>query len=406
MRGDKDKDKDKNKNLKWYISGAVLTLSLLLIVGLAYSPFSPWYMWWIEDDDEAVTPTVKTTSTFTLIDYVTGEDVSEWVEITIWEPTDAADFDDDEDPYRRSNFETMETTKDAADVAVDLRDEPYYWVEIDPDDDTVYGGYNLFVASGFTTRYGAQTDDYRFILGGGNYDYNMYVYHLPYNTTINVLDREADGIDAGGTVGLDEWKISGPVALATPTENGTFTVYMDVPINATDGPHFGSAGVHDWDADNDVTDLWDWEDQRWSIDQRNFRVQAPFYDIQDDTGREFDDELEVLTNAFCVRIHFNSTINDNTSQTVTFELVERDYESYPIEVVMTSTDIYCIYYEPITWSEGMFPSFDFNITVYQGNTLRQGPGVERVSTGRLGVPSDQYALGAFTELAHAILPAV
>jgi hypothetical protein len=396
----------KNPNTKFYVGGAILGIALIAMLCIAYAPFSPWYMWWVEDDT-ATTPTTKAYSTFTLIDYVTGEDVSDWVEITVWEPTSAADFDNDEDPFIRTNFEEMESSKDAADVAVDLRDGAYYWVEIDPDDDVVYGGYDAFAASGHPTRYGALTDDYRFIVGGANYDYLMYVFHLPYNTSINVLNR-TEGVGHVGAAELtaDEWLIGthGVGAANVPTGNGTYTVYLDVPMNATEGLHTGSTGAHDWDMDSDVTDLFDWEDLRWSQDQRNFRTQAPFYDIQDDTEREFDDELEVLTNAFCVRFTFNVSVNHNASCEVTFELVERNYENYPIEVVEHATFIDCIFYEPITFSEGDLPSFDFNITVKPGTLLAQGIGVTRVSCGRIAVPQDQSALGAFYELSRAPLP--
>lgn len=381
---------------------------VIMLAGLSIYFIGDYAGLWAAAPDEEVTPTTKLTSTFTLIDYVTGEDVSEWVEITVWEPTSAADFDDEEDPYRLINFERMETTKDASDVAVDFRDGEYYWVEIDPDDDVVYGGYDLFAASGFPSRYGATTDDYRFIIGGANYDYLMYVYHLPYNTTINVLDRSCSATGHDGATGLDEWVIGTSVDGGVDhvgTENGTFTVYLDIPNNATDGLHAGSVVGHDWDMDTDITDLFEWEDLRWLRDQRNFRVQAPFYDPADDTDREYDDDLEVLTNAFCVRFTFNVTVNGNASTHVTFELIERNYESYPIEVVIHGTFIDCIFYEPITWTDGMFPSFDFNITCEESSGPANGIGITEVATGRLTVPGDQGAIGVFTRLADAPLPA-
>jgi hypothetical protein len=70
-------------------------------------------------------------SSFQLISYVDGEDVSDFVEISVWVPDDEAEFDETEDIYTWSNFEEEESSKDADDVSIDLSGIEYAWLEID-----------------------------------------------------------------------------------------------------------------------------------------------------------------------------------------------------------------------------------------------------------------------------------
>lgn len=359
----------KGKNIKFYIAGGSIVALLVIVCFIAYSPYSPYSYWWEEDEP---VPVVKTVSTFTFIDYCTGEDVSSWVEGSILIPKDTADFDQDEDPYTFSNFEAEITSKDADDIEIDLRPYEYAYLIIDPDDDSNYGGYD--VAYG-----GCLSDDHRLLYGGTNRDYLVYVYHLPSDTEINVLNRDT----------ANEWDFT----------NGDYTVHMDLPENSTEGLHLeGEVAGEEWELTEEVYADYSAKQIAWLRDQRYHRTQAPFYDMVDDLDKGYNDELEYLTNAFAVRFTFNDSIDetDASDTEVNFTLTQRNFVNYPIKVVYSGAFIYCIYYEPITWNYEL-QSFDFRIDQAVNITA------SAVATGRLELPYDASPLGTFTVLSTAPL---
>lgn len=362
----------KGKNTKYYIIGGSLIALLVIVSLVAYSPWSPYSYWWLKEEQEPTTPE-KALSTFTFIDYCTGEVVSSWVEGTILVPKSTADFDQDDDPYTFSNFESEITSKDGDDISIDLRPYPYAYLIVDPDDDSNYGGYDVEYG-------GCLSDDHRFLFGGENHDYVVWVYHLPTNVTINVLDRNDS----------DEWDL---------VSDGDYTVYMDLIENSTEGLHLqGEIAGEEWELTEEMYDDYSTSEIAWLRNQRNHRTEAPFYDMVDDLDKGYDDELEYLTNAFVVQFTFNDSISeiDGADTEVNFTLTQRNFEKYPIKVVYSDTYIYCIYYEPITWVYEL-QSFDFRIDMAVNITGTT------VWTGRLEIPYDASPLGAFVGLAPAPL---
>jgi len=376
----------------------ILVLILVLMIGGASVYFIGDSIGLWAGAPATTTPSTKATSTFTFIDYNTGEDVSHWVEASVWTPdTDDLPFTESEDVFRVTNFDEDVSSSDCDDIAIDLRSHDYAWLQIDPDYESDYGGYNAVFAA-------PTVDDYRLLIGGANYDYLFYVYHEPSDVDIVVLDRNR---------GNDIWNMSRITAADADrqvlSDNINGTVVMNMPWNSTVGWHAGTTGGDEWDIDEDDLDVIDdgidpitleyTDEMEWLRDQRNFRTIAPYYDLVDDTLKDYDSDLERITNAFAVRFSFNTTINmtDYFNPTtpglaadaqVNFTLYERDYIAEPAEIIFSGDEIYVVYLDPITFS-GIY-SFDFEIDL--------GPGINcsAVETGRLIVPQDDHNLGAYT----------
>ena len=110
---------------------AIITAGIILGVG--------WQLGWlaplgigVEEDEELEV------STFQILSQVDGEDVSDFVELSIWIPEDEEDIEDDEDVFTMALFEEEESSKDADDISIDLREVSYAWIEIDPDAEVVF----------------------------------------------------------------------------------------------------------------------------------------------------------------------------------------------------------------------------------------------------------------------------
>jgi len=289
-------------------------------------------------------------STFKLISYVDGEDVSNFVEISIWTPDSDAEFNDVEDIYRMSNFEEKETSVDAEDVSIDLSAYTYAWIEIDPDAETVFES-NWFL-----------------LYGGVNYAYTFKVYHQTSDVNFNMLAATT----------LDE------ITVGAYSTDADLLILMDCPHNTTTDLHYGS----NWAiSTEDYTEMSASELEELR-DEKNYRCQAPIYDPSDDNEKEADDPLEKLTNAFAIRLTFNGSIStvDNAVTQVNCTVDDSD-ES--IEVVISGTYIYLIFYEIIDFEAG---SYDFIIEMEFGNQIH----LDNAHTGRISVPRGDDNLGAFT----------
>ncbi len=383
------------KGKKYALISVAIISFFFLGYFLAFSPYSPFV-----STGDVATPTTKSTSTIKLIDFATGEDVSDWVEISIWMPKDTdTDFSDDDDPYRLSKFDEDVDSDNADDVAEDLRSYAYVWLEIDPDNDSPYGGYDAVTG-------GMLTDDYRPLIGGANYDYTFYVYHAPENVTINVLNSGLEGGDdalgnsPAGSNGLDEWD---------GAASGNFTIVLDMDRTDASALHYGDSSDEDWDiTDDDYADM-DEDEINWLIDQRNFRTIAPMYDIADDLDKDYTDDLEKITNAFAIRFSFNDSISetDGAVNEVNITIVERDFDSETLEVVYGSNNtVFIIFIAPVTYAMGL--DFDIEIELgsginCSGDVLSASIPTYGVDVGRLQIPQDLSPLGSFTALDNAPL---
>lgn len=264
-------------------------------------------------------------STFTLISNADGEEVSSWVEISLWVPD--SDHDDEgfsktEDRYKLTNFEEEVKSKDAEDVSFNLSlYKGPIWLEIDPD------GLTYF------------EHNFHLLVGGANYNFTKYVYHRPSDVSINVLD----------VTDLDEWDRA---------SNIDGVVILDVPYNSTNELHKGT----DWDISTADYAALDAEDQADVRNQRYYRSLASTYNPTDDDAKEYDSPLERFTDCPAVRFLFNCSINqtDGSVHQVNFTIHDRDGRTPPIEVVYASNVIYCIFYETITFINGPY-TIDFRI---------------------------------------------
>lgn len=388
--------KRKNTQKSWVIGFAVI-----IIIGLGMWTFVPWTT--LFPPTAVPTPADKATSSFTLIDYRTGEDVSAWVEVSVWVP-DADDLPfDDNDPYRITNFDEEESSKDAEDVTIDLRDYGVAWLEIDPDFESDYGGYNA-VFNALATR------DFRKLVGGGNYDYYVYVYHAPSNVSVAMLEQgpQRAGSNIGDLSPYNNTVGGVPADMSLRGTDGNYTVYLDAPVGSTDAYHAGSAGGDEWNIDDDELDdimtdaaehTYDIDvDMNWLQDQSNHRTIAPMYDMTDDVNRQFGDHLEQYTNCFAIKFGFNASVSveDGNRFQVNLTVMNRDSNIIPADVVYDAEYIFIIFYEPITIYD-QFYNFDVELEfadhIWLGN----------VTTVRLVTPDDDNNLGTATAMNEAFM---
>lgn len=382
--------KDTVKKQKTIIGVLVLGLcAVLVIVGLGAG-----LGWFAPVPTTPTTPTVAN-ATFTLIDYRTGEDVTSWVEISVWTP----DPDDlpftDEDPYSILNFDETVTSEDADAVSIDLTSHAVVWVEIDPDFESDYGGYNG-IFNALATR------DMRKLPGTGgsvNYAYTLYVYHAPSNVSVAMLNRgdmdstDGSGADIGDMRPYNNTFVPLGATSWNRGESGNYTIFLNMPLYSADGLHAGIVGGDEWDIDDEELADMTQAEIAWLEDQSNFRTIAPYYDLTDDAEDDYVEDLEKLTNAFAIRFNFNTTISttDGAGTQVNFSVSERDSIPVPVEVVYDGSAILFVFYEPIVCYDNNY-NFDVELEIAAHIFLANA------TTCRIVIPEDDDNLGAATTL--------
>ena len=329
-----------SKNQKFILIGLTL---MVVIIGSVWAGS----IWLAPVPDDPVTLDV---STIKLVDNPNLEDVSDFVEVSVWIPKDDAVFDETEDIYTiTTNFKEEKSSMDADDVAIDLSDYSYVWIQVDPDAESVYA------------------TNWHLIFGGRNYDYTLYVYHQSSDVPFNIM-------------------VHGTMAAITASgyqTDGNLTVVMDVPHYTTTNTHVGT----NWDIEQSEFDDMTQAEKEFVWDEKNYRCQAPVYVPGDDLEKDYDDDLEKLTDAFALKFTFNtsvSTVDGNAAQincTVA--------KGKPIDVVYSGTFIYMIFHEVIDFEEKVY-DFDFEMTFAVNISL------SNVHSGRLVVPRDDDNLGTFT----------
>lgn len=312
-------------------------------------------------------PTTPTTSTWTLIDYTTGEDVSDFVEISVW--IDDQDIDETEDIYRMSNFDEDVSSDDAEDVSLDLTNVNYAWVEIEPDQEEVY------------------SRDFHLYLGGTNADYTIYVYHMASQVMMTNIFR-----DTGCACPLSN--CSGNYVNVTLDDfqgSGNYTMLLDVPLWTVAGAHCGD---DDWDMEDCPPRMDEPDTEDWLItyNERSHRCEAPLYVPGDDDSKEFETRLEQLTNTFVLKYTMNGTINctDGSDYQVNMTLRDEGY-SEPIEIVSCGDSIFVVFYDPIDFYPKAY-TFSYEISFAANITWCD------IESGRMEIPRGAKAcpLGTFT----------
>lgn len=285
-------------------------------------------------------------STFRTISYTDGEDVSDFVEISIWVPDPDDTISETENIYTMSNFDEDVKSKDAEDVEIDISGYDYVWVEIDPDAGSVF------------------SRTFFLITGGVNRDFTLHVYHLASDVNFNILS----------VTNMDEWD---------KATDGNFSLSLDFPHYTTANKH---AGVN-WDIDADEFDELTENQLQELYNEQNYRSEAPLYIPGDDTEKDFADDLEKVTEAFAFQFTMNTTISktDGNVRQVNMTILN---DNDAIELVISGEYIYFIFVEII---EAPY-ALNFEIQMAANITF------STVKSGRIAVPQDEDNLGSFTAL--------
>jgi hypothetical protein len=338
---------------------AVLFISFLVYL-LAFSGFSPF--------SGTQTPTTGN-STFQLISYVDGEDVSDFVEISVWVPDSNAEFDETEDIYTWSNFEEEESSKDADDVSVDLSGIEYAWLEIDPDAEAVFA------------------NNHHLLIGGKNYAYKFYVYHQSSDVNFGCMNETMgetwSNFTTAGALPIDPQEAVDPFGWRDAPA-GNFTLAMDVPQWTYTNTHVGS----NWDIEQSEYDDYSSSELEFVHAEANWRCQAPTYNPATDLEKSGEEDgLEALTNAFVIRWTYNTSVSTTDGAATQINMTITDDTN--AEVVIDGTYIYMIFTDVIDFEDGpVLVDFEYQeaTDIYASN----------VQSGRLVVPRDEDSLGAFT----------
>lgn len=294
----------KGKSAK-QVNPLALCLGVLILGGIIFGIYS-----YVRSESAGVAAT-----TFVGYSYTDGEDISNFVEISVWAWDDAKTYNEPEDLRRLSNFEKIETAKDIDLVSVDVTAYPYgVWVEIDPDGESYFSNNFIWIPNTQNVE-----------------NYPLYCYHQPADVNFAVLDVQD----------LDEFLPLG----ANETTDGNYSVYVDFPRYNTTDIH---ANADDWTVDDDAwEDMSDSEKLRF-YDQRNWRVWAPTYDPDVDTDKDFSTVFERYTTVPAFKFTFNtsvSTVDGNAAQ-VNFTISGDDYPELKIQV--SGSYIFVLISEEIT----------------------------------------------------------
>lgn len=302
------------------------------------------------------TPTLST-STFKLISAVDGEDVSDFVEGSIWVPKDTATFEDPEDIRTMSNFEETKSSMDTDDISIDLRNVEYAWFEVDPDSETVFA------------------NNWHLLYGGKNYNYAFYAYDPTTDVNFNLLDE-----DTLAVVDLT----------SAQAMSGGYLVTMDCPHNTQTAAqlHVGT----NWDMEQSEFDELSASEQADYYKEEKWACQAWYYNPNVDTNKDYHSDLEKVTDAFCLMFDFNGSISttDGDANQVNVTIAS----GFDVECVISGDKIYFIWFEVFDFEDGAYSIyFDMDTDATQPGRVE----LTDVDSGRIVVPSDDDNLGAFTK---------
>jgi hypothetical protein len=330
----------------------IIVIGIVAIIGVAGGIGILTYQY-IVSQAQAPATTVSTT-TIELECYVSGEDVS-WVKVNVWFPKDSSIFDDPEDIRTKSMYELEVTADEAEDVSIDVSEIPYFIVEIDPADASVYSNTEFVEIGGYN-----RVLDYDVKDRVTDYNFNIV------NSTMGAIDL---------TTGFTNKSTS---------DNYTLIMDCDHYMTTAAQMHYGD----NWETTTTEFNALDALDQLWFYDEKNFACLDIIYDTSVDTDKDFDDPLERLTNAPAIKFTFNttlSTVDGNTAQ-VNFTVGNE----VPAEIVYSGTIIYLIFYDDISFEYGSV-SYLFEMQTSTHIELND------VDSGWLTVPGDDDHIGAFVK---------
>jgi len=295
-----------------------------------------------------VTPTELTTSTFTTLSSISGDDVSNFVEMDIWVPKADATFDEGYEDITAltTNFEREETNSDADDISIDLRDYDYVWAEIT--------GNTVF------------DNTFYLLIGGMNYDYLFYVHDRTSDINFNILNSTMDSITIPGQA-----------------TNDNYTAILNAPGYTITDNHYGDIG---WDLTNTEFDELSAREKEVVWDETEWMDQYPVYVPTDDTNNNYDRDFEKITNAPALKFTFNATINITDGATTQINCTIG--RGYPIETLISGANLYMVWYEGFDFNPD---PYTFEFEMWFGSAIN----VTTVESGRANI------FGSFSSLTWA-----
>lgn len=320
-----------------------LLIFVIAICGWIFWPQSP-------TPTPEETPTTKATSTFTLISYVDGEDVSNFAEMDIWEPKTDATFDEGYEDITAitTKFEKAVTGKDADDISIDLRDEDYYWAEV--------------------TGNSVWDNTFYLLIGGANYDYLFYVHHTSSDVNFNVLDDSMNELNYG----ID------PTVTPASGQKGVdanYTAVLKAPHLTKTNCHYGDVGWVMTATDFSELTL---KNKEIIWNENDWRDQWPTYDPTLDTSNDFVRDFEIITNAFGLKWTMNESISvvDGNALQINCTIGK----GYPVEAFISGVYLYMIWYEGFDFDPSPY-AMEFELSF--GSAIN----VTTVQSGRVTIPS-------------------
>lgn len=307
---------------------SLLGLGIFFWLNSPYSPIPP-----------AATPADK--STFSVISYVDGEDVSGLVPLSIWTPKAGEEFTTTEDIYDLTKYTETVTATVASLASLDLSEYDQIWVETQPTGAT---------ATPFANNYQL------YYPGGVNAEYTIYGYDQV--TDVNGVVVDAD---------------CAAITVADYQTDGNFTILYDCPHYTTTAAqlHYGTNWATTAAEFADLTATQQerfWDEKYWAGEFGTFVPGDFTY-----KSTLAHPNLAGMTSAFGFKITFNTTVSivDGAATQVNFTLTDNS----AFEVCYSAEHIYLISYSPILFSNGVQQlhfemSFAANITLSSIYSMR------------------------------------
>jgi hypothetical protein len=283
------------------------------------------------------------------ISYQDGEDVSNFLTIDTYHPDYTSDFDPtDEEDLRPDSltgdkWERDIDGKDVDDVELDLTSEEYqgyFYIEIDPDGDTVF------------------SNNHHLCYGGSNGILTIYVYDLSSDVYFTNFDQ---------TSGTN----------AIPTSDGNYSLSVTgFPIHTSSwsNKHVGD----DWETSSDDYDEMSLSEKEEYLDEENWCIQAPTYSPEDDTDKDYEEGLERYTNVFSWKFQMNDTISTVDGNVKQVNVTLDDISDDEVETVISGQYLY------IACARIVDVGFDLDYEIEFGANIT----CSNIYGGRLTVPDD------------------
>jgi hypothetical protein len=264
------------------------------------------------------------TTTINLISYTDGEDVSNFIEVSVWTPDPDADFEDPEDDIKNGNYEEDIKATDAKDIEINLENyDPGVWIEVDPEGDSVF------------------ESTWHFLSGGNNYNYKIYLTHLSSDVHLSTSSRS----------GSEGWDLD---------TDGNYSLVMDFPGYTTSNEHAGEDGGDGddgWEIDDDDLEDYDTDDYEYLYNERNWRAQRATFDLEATTNYNYESTLERNTEFYAIKYEFNTTISSTDGAATQVNFTYNDNNDLLADTHTTGQYVYVIMQSPVLAMD----NFDFEV---------------------------------------------